>query len=614
MSAPLNPAGGGACCAPQCSDAPQFRVPGPAGENAFTFTNANFVMPSSGNTVVMSVLDSAFIGNGQTLFVETAGFLQVTGISGTNVTVLNPGYTGNAQAGLTITSGKKVSPGGIGGNFGNAYTNTTQAFVVPAANTTVQIHVINSGWMGAGQPIFITNAGIYLISSIQSGTLVTVVNLGYPQNAAPTTNIPGGQFVSPSGFNGQTGSTGLGTLNSISPTTTKGDIIVDNGANSPAASDIRVGVGTNGQLLAADSSQPSGVGYKTVTPNTAATDGDIAIFSGTTGTPMALKDSKLLITSDGAIQSTPSGGNARGTKAVDLQIQRALNTQVASGNNSALLGGQNNTASGSNSTVTAGNGNGASGSNSTVSGGTNNAASAADSTVAGGNTNAASAATSAVLGGTSNTASGPASAVAGGNGNLATGNFNFIGGGDSNLSSGLDSAILGGTLNFISGDYASILGGNAASAVEYGQVAHASGMFANPGDAQASELIWRKATTDATAGVELFLDGGAGSQRAVIPLNTTWAFVIHTIARSSAGVCAMWETKGAIQNNANTVSLVAAVSQSVVADGTGSTWGVTGNHVVSADNVNKSLKIAVTGAAATNIRWVSHARLVEVNF
>jgi hypothetical protein len=86
------------------------------------------------------------------------------------------------------------------------------------------------------------------------------------------------------------------------------------------------------------------------------------------------------------------------------------------------------------------------------------------------------------------------------------------------------------------------------------------------------------------------------------------------IGRSSAGVCAVFETKGGIQNNAGTVTLIAANTQTVVVDGTGGTWGVTANLAVTADNANKSLKVAVTGAGATNIRWVAHARLVEVNF
>lgn len=44
------------------------------------------------------------------------------------------------------------------------------------------------------------------------------------------------------------------TMDQITPTTTKGDIIVENGTNS-----IRLGVGTNGQVLTADSAEASGV-------------------------------------------------------------------------------------------------------------------------------------------------------------------------------------------------------------------------------------------------------------------------------------------------------------------------------------------------------------------
>jgi hypothetical protein len=420
------------------------------------------------------------------------------------------------------------------------------------------------------------------------------------------------QGVSPAGPQGPTGPAGIGTLNAISPTTTKGDIIVDNGANNPAASDVRLGVGADGKAVVADSSQPTGLNYTTITPNSVATSGDIAIFSGTAGTPMAVKDSKLLINANGAIQSTPSGGNARGVDAVDLQVDRVANTQVASGANSVLSGGISNTASGTNSVCSGGTTNTASASSSVVGGGTANTASSAGSCVSGGNTNAASNTNAIVCGGTNNTASGNASTVAGGSGNSATSILASCGGGSSNAAGGASAVIGGGTGNTTSGGFSCIPGGEQAIAELWGKLAHASGVFAVPGDAQTSELIWRIQTTDATAGVELFLDGAAN--RAVVPLNTTLAFRIYTVARSSAGVCAMFRTEGAIQNNAGTVTLVAAVAQSVVADGTGGTWGITANHAITADNVNKSLKVAVTGAAATNIRWVTHARLVEVAF
>lgn len=611
MSAPV-PLNSG-CCAPPCPDNPQTAVPGPAGENAFSLTTANFTQPAVGANVLVSLSHDGWVVPGQTVYVQQGGFYTVASVSGLTATLTNTGNTGNAAPGTVINSGAKVSPGGIGGNIGNAFTTTTLNYVQPNVGAQVNVQVGVSNWAAVGQRVFVATGGYYTVFSIPDGTHLNLTNDGDPGNAAPiVTTINSPQQVSPAGLRGPTGATGVSTLNGVSPTTTKGDIIADNGANSPLASDVRLGVGSNGKALVADSTQPTGLNYATITPNTAATSGDIVIFDGTSGTPMPVKDSKLLITADGAIQSTPTGGNARGTKAVDLQVTRNAVTQVASGNNSVVTGGERNTASATDSTVCGGNQNTASGASSTVGGGTTNTASGANSSVGAGSNNLASNTGASVAAGVSNTASGVNSSVSGGTGNVASGLDAGVGNGILNTASGAGSTVGGGSANTASTTYATIAGGLQSAAYLYGQHAHASGQFLNLGDAQASELLWRILTTDATANVESFLDGAA--LRAIVPLNTTWAFLIRTIARSSAGVCAMFETKGAIQNVAGTVTLVAAVTQTVIADGTGGTWGVTANHVVSADNVNKSLKVAVTGAALTNIRWVTHARLVEVNF
>ena len=47
--------------------------------------------------------------------------------------------------------------------------------------------------------------------------------------------------------------------------------------------------------------------------------------------------------------NTVEGGNKRGNFAVDLQMERNVNSQVASGANSVVLGGRRNTASGTDS-------------------------------------------------------------------------------------------------------------------------------------------------------------------------------------------------------------------------------------------------------------------------
>ena len=111
MSSPLNPVGGGACCAPKCSDAPAFRVPGPAGENAFTYTAGSFTMPAMGLSVVVAMLDALWIVPGQTIFIQDAGNMTVVSVSGNNVTVSNPGYAGEHTGRCADRDRKESKPG-----------------------------------------------------------------------------------------------------------------------------------------------------------------------------------------------------------------------------------------------------------------------------------------------------------------------------------------------------------------------------------------------------------------------------------------------------------------------------------------------------------------------
>lgn len=107
------------------------------------------------------------------------------------------------------------------------------------------------------------------------------------------------------------------------------------------------------------------------------------------GTSLLVPDSGRLRISQ-AIQST--GGNTRGTGAVDLQVLRVASqvAQVASGEASTISGGQNNMSSGADSVVSGGNGNTASGIGSAALGGVNNAASGNYATTVGGRLNTAS--------------------------------------------------------------------------------------------------------------------------------------------------------------------------------------------------------------------------------
>lgn len=486
----------------------------------------------------------------------------------------------------------------------NAYTATTANFTMPAALATVSVTVDDSNWATIGQTIYIQTAGYMKVTAKVDPTHLTAQNLNYTGNAIAGTVIPAASTVSPSGPIGPSGAAPGTTLDSISPTTTKGDIIVDNGANSPNASTTRLGVGTNGQLMTAVSGQPTGLQWTTPIPVSVAADNGIPRFNGTSANPVPLQDSKLLITDDGAIQSTTTGGNARGQYAVDLQVTRALVAQVASGASSVIAGGTANKASATTSTVGGGTTNIASGNYSTVSGGAANTASGQSSVVAGGSTNAASAQESAVSGGSLNTCSGDLGVIGGGSQNTVSGPSGAtISGGYGNTASGSRASVFGGEFNIADGQNSSAFGSWAATD-KYGQVAHASGAFVTQGDAQTSEVILRNQTTDGSAKL-LYLDGSAALL--TVPMSTSWAYSGIIIGRNSDGVNKIWSIAGGIKNISGTVTVIYAASIAALGTDAGAWTSPTAGVGASGD-----LAIEVTGTNPKTINWVCHLRLVEV--
>jgi len=164
--------------------------------------------------------------------------------------------------------------------------------------------------------------------------------------------------------------------------------------------------------------------------------------------------------------NTATGGNARGTNSVDLQISRAAATQVASGNNSFIGCGQNNTLSGSQSVIVGGTGNSSAWNLTFIGGGQNHSIGAIRSSIVGGEGNSiginsngsfigggqtvnvgGNAQFSVAVGGSTINANGTYSVVVGGQSNTASGAHSFIGGGQSNTASGTHSTIAGGQSN-----------------------------------------------------------------------------------------------------------------------------------------------------------------------
>jgi hypothetical protein len=293
----------------------------------------------------------------------------------------------------------------------------------------------------------------------------------------------------------------------------------------------------------------------TASPNNTVNASRLLVDAGTTNA-----DAVIQPKGTGAFQlqladSTSTGGNKRGARAVDLVLTRTLAQQVASGANSFAVG-PGATASGTGA-MAIGNGSRAQG-NDSVALGTNTTASDTGS-------------------------------VAIGESSTASGSYSFAIG-------LVASATAASTIAL----------GDRALAARTGMLAHASGQFAAVGDAQYERYILRRATTNATP-TELFTDNSG--IRIQIASDATYVFHAYVVARrtdvdnESAG----YEIKGVIDNNAGTTAFVGTPTTTVLAEDTAA-WDI----AVTADNTNDALVFTATGEAAKTIRWVATVHLTKV--
>ena len=168
---------------------------------------------------------------------------------------------------------------------------------------------------------------------------------------------------------------------------------------------------------------------------------------------------------------------------------------------------------------------------------------------------------------------------------------------------------------FSNADDAIAIGDNALSAVK-GKVAYASGRFAAQGDAQGGQFIFRADTTDATAEALTTNNSTASTTNQIIlPNNSAYSFSGTIIARQQASGgsnYASWEIKGALLRDATAASTVLGngIVNKLYATAGASAWAV----ALTADTTNGGLKVEVTGAAATNIRWVATVNTSEVTY
>lgn len=206
-----------------------------------------------------------------------------------------------------------------------------------------------------------------------------------------------------------------------------------------------------------------------------------------------------------------TGGNKRGTNAVDLQTSRNANSQVASGLGS-FTAGMRNTAS-NNNTVAMGTSNGATGVN----------------------------------------------GVALGSGNTASGLNSFAAGG---------SNIAGGT-----GSTATGLGSSTGSIA--GRRSHSSGIFATIGDSQYSHWELKAATTNATpTALTMAALAASATSRVLLPNNTSFVFSGILVGKQQGSTnSAAWEIKGLITRGTTAASTVIIGTPTITAIDNSIGWG-----------------------------------------
>lgn len=505
---------------------------------------------------------------------------------------------------------------GADGSAGeNAFSTLSVAFTMPAELASATATVGSTLWMVPGEVVYIQSLGSLQVVAVLTSTTFTAKNLEdtangmYASNAAPGTVAPINSKVGPAGQQGPTGTivgTAVGAGSDLKGTypapkllipNAKGSLVVGDGTNAAALSANTAGFMLVDDIVAFATLR---LGWKKIIPvtgDTVVADNRIPRLDGATGLPIPLQSSKTEINDEGAIVAVGSAasgvtGLTRGTNATDLQVDRTVNTQIAAGNRSVITGGQKNTCNAKEGFVGAGD--------------TNTVGSGDHGAIVGGKNNSTGANEDAFVGaGNANQATGTTSAVVAGNGNIASATSSFVGAGGANVASGAGSSVVGGTNNTASAPYSSCPGGFYAVANKHGQFARASGRFAADGDAQFSEVIMRRTTTDATP-TELFLDGI--NLPLTVPSDTTWAFQITIVARGVGPIDGMYTSEGVIRNNAGTTS-VDGVTTTVVYDH--ATFPATPVVVDAEDIVNDALRIKVTGIAAVSIRWVARVRLVE---
>lgn len=398
-------------------------------------------------------------------------------IAGENIVIGPYSSDGNYAYAISIGSASRLNyDSGIGVGYG-AFNNYTNGVGIGRSADTNNTYGVGVGNMAHSNSNYGTGIGYYANTNNTSG-------VGVGRNASGNSNFAVG--IGAYSQNNQPYGSALGAYSYAASSSAA----LGSYAKANAKESIAIGAGTvNNSTGTANFGNYAIVTSSNIISSGAGNNhfaGNVGVGAGVANPGGALQVglNGIIISTGGAIQTTGLGhgftaGSARGVGAVDLQTNRTVVGQVASGLNSVLGGGLANTSSGDYATVSGGQSNTATQYAATVSGGWQNAAGNNYASVSGGISNTASGFASSVSGGRANTASGDNSfvggggmdGIGGGGPNIAQGKWSAVAGGNNNTASQIGAAVVGGEYNVAKGMNSFIGGGGINVAAGWGSVA-----------------------------------------------------------------------------------------------------------------------------------------------
>lgn len=387
---------------------------------------------------------------------------------------------------------------------------------------------------------------------------------------------------------------GAGTL-----TNNATSLILPGGANiTTAANDTAIVVGegssnarvvhyerASGQPIAGASITGWTPSNNTASPNNTVNAARMLAASGSTNADAVIQPKGTGAVMAQLPTATSAGGDKRGGRAVDWQMERDQAADVASGANSVVAGGHGNRAAVAWSTV---------------GGGLYNRVTGGDcGVIAGGNTNVVSGSSAAVGGGQSNTASGECAVVSGGIAGTAAGYY---------------SSVTGGNQCAVTGRYSRAGGAAANDRGVWGADVFASASSMGYGDYQKGGYTLGLSTTDATPGRATTTASGSpsDSNQITLPNNGAYRLKGHAVARqNSTGDTKSWDLAVTIKRGADesTTAIVgSAVVTAVDNDAGASSWTIG----LTADTTTGCLAVTVTGQNSKTIKWSIRLDSIEV--